>query len=88
MRESGEAALQYSTTEGYLPLRELIVERYAMKGMKVDVEVLITTGSQQGLDLLGKTFLDKGDRVIVEEPTLSRRHPGLRDLRAGFRSVP
>jgi len=89
LRESGEAALQYSTTEGYLPLRELIVERYAMKGMKVDPEeVLITTGSQQGLDLLGKTFLDKGDRVIVEEPTYLAAIQAFRIFEPEFRSVP
>ena len=89
LRESGEAALQYSTTEGYLPLRELIVERYARKGLKVDAEeILITTGSQQGLDLLGKAFLDKGDRVIVEEPTYLAAIQAFGIFEAEFRSVP
>ena len=66
----GSNALQYSTTEGYLPLRELIADRYAeKKGISIHPdEILITNGSQQGLDLLGKVFLDKGDGVIIEKP--------------------
>lgn len=68
--ESGKAALQYATTEGYPPLREMIAQRYAKGGLKIDPsEILITNGSQQGLDLLGKVFLNKGDAVIVEQPT-------------------
>ncbi len=70
LKESGESALQYSTTEGYLPLREYIAKRYARYGIKADAsEILITTGSQQGLDLVGKVFLNKGDTVAVERPT-------------------
>ncbi len=70
LNECGEAALQYSTTEGYLPLREVIAQRYAKKGVKLSPsEILITNGSQQGLDLLGKAFLNKGDGVIIERPT-------------------
>ena len=70
LSECGEVALQYSTTEGYLPLREMIAQRYARAGLKVDpAEIMITNGSQQGLDLLAKAFLNKGDGVIVERPT-------------------
>jgi 2-aminoadipate transaminase len=70
LNECGEAALQYSTTEGYLPLREVIAQRYAKQGVKVSPsEILITNGSQQGLDLLAKAFLNKGDGVIMERPT-------------------
>ncbi|HTX43800.1 MAG TPA: PLP-dependent aminotransferase family protein [Methanocella sp.] len=70
LKEDGTAALQYSTTEGYLPLREYIAGRYGRYGIKADAsEILITTGSQQGLDLIGKVFLNKGDRVAVERPT-------------------
>jgi 2-aminoadipate transaminase len=58
-------ALQYGPTEGYLPLREWIAARYnAPVG-----NVLVTTGSQQGLDLLGKVLIDPGSRVLVETPT-------------------
>ncbi len=70
LKEGGEGALQYSTTEGYLPLREYIAKRYARYGIKADAsEILITTGSQQGLDLIGKVFLNKDDLVAVERPT-------------------
>jgi len=70
LQEDGENVLQYSTTEGYLPLREYIAERYFVKkGLQVSPdEILITNGSQQGLDLVGKVFLNKGDRVIIERP--------------------
>jgi 2-aminoadipate transaminase len=61
--------LQYANTEGYLPLREKIAERYARKGLKIDPRnILITNGSQQGLDLLGKIFINEGDAVLMEEP--------------------
>jgi 2-aminoadipate transaminase len=70
LRQDGENVLQYSTTEGYLPLREYIAERYFIKrGLQVSPdEILITTGSQQGLDLIGKVFLNKGDRIVIERP--------------------
>ena len=68
--KEGREALQYSTTEGYLPLREYIARRYQQKkGLKVDADdIIITTGSQQGLDLIAKVLLDKGDKVIIESP--------------------
>jgi len=64
------SALQYSTSEGYQPLREYIAQRYLQKrGLTVSPdEILITNGSQQGLDLIGKVFLDKGDAVAIERP--------------------
>lgn len=62
----GAVALQYSTTEGYLPLREWIASR--MPGTQAD-QVQIVTGSQQGLDLLGKVLIDPGSKVLVEAPT-------------------
>jgi len=70
LAEDGENALQYSTTEGYLPLREYISERCALKkGLQVEPdEILITNGSQQGLDLIAKVFLNAGDRVVIERP--------------------
>ena len=70
LMESPEKALQYGTTEGYLPLREMIAERSARYGLKVGAEnISITSGSQQALDLLGRLFINRGDRVIVENPT-------------------
>jgi 2-aminoadipate transaminase len=66
----GKEALQYSNSEGYLPLCEYISDYYADKhDIHVKPEnILITSGSQQGLDLLGKVLLNEKDRVIIEEP--------------------
>ena len=65
------AALQYGATEGYQPLREQLAAFMAAKGAS-DVapeQLIVTTGSQQALDLLGKTLINPGDKVIVEGPT-------------------
>ena len=70
LRDSGAQALQYGATEGYRSLRELVAERISRVGVPATADnVLITTGSQQALDLLGKTLVDSGDRVLVESPT-------------------
>ncbi|WP_312518302.1 PLP-dependent aminotransferase family protein [Anaerospora sp.] len=70
LSDDGRSALQYSTTEGYQPLREMISARMAEAGIESSNDnVLIVTGSQQGLDLTGKVFLDEGDIVICESPT-------------------
>lgn len=70
LREQGKTALQYSPTEGYLPLRELLVRHMARYGIKVTpANVLVTTGSQQGLDLIGRLFVNPGDRILTESPT-------------------
>jgi 2-aminoadipate transaminase len=70
LRDAGTSALQYSTTEGYRPLREFISRRYWEKQqLRVDPdEIMITNGSQQCLDLLGKVLLDAGDQVLLEKP--------------------
>jgi 2-aminoadipate transaminase len=70
LRNSGKEALQYSNTEGFFSLREYIADRYKkVQGIEIMPDnILITSGSQQGLDLLGKIFLNKGDGVILEEP--------------------
>lgn len=70
IREDGPAALQYATTEGFLPLRNWIAERYAHRyGISVTPdEILITHGSQQCLDLIGKIFIDKGTHIGIERP--------------------
>jgi len=67
----GANALQYSSTEGYLPLREFIAKRYfTRQGLVVDPsEILIVNGSQQAFDLIAKVFLDVNDEVIVEHPS-------------------
>jgi 2-aminoadipate transaminase len=67
LREDGPAALQYSASEGFAPLREMVA---AGLPWNVDpAQVLITTGSQQGLDLIAKVLIDAGSRVLVEAPT-------------------
>ena len=70
LESDGKNVLQYSTTEGYEPLRQYICDRYYKRyKLKVDPsEILITTGSQQALDLIGKVFLDKEDSVVIEKP--------------------
>ncbi len=61
---------QYGTSEGFLPLREFIVTWMAEKGVKTELdEVLITSGAQQGIDLMAKAFLNSGDGVVIEKPT-------------------
>ena len=68
--EEPGAALQYGATEGYQPLREQLSSFMGSKGATVAAsELIVTTGSQQGLDLLGKTMISPGDKVIVEGPT-------------------
>jgi DNA-binding transcriptional MocR family regulator len=68
--EDAGAALQYGATEGYNPLREQLARFMAAKGVQVGADgLIVTTGSQQALDLLGKTMIDPGDKVIVEGPT-------------------
>jgi 2-aminoadipate transaminase len=68
--EAGSEILQYTNSEGYLGLRQFIAERYRQQeGLEIPVDdILITTGSQQGLDLLGKTFINEGDDLVIEEP--------------------
>ncbi len=68
---TGDASpLQYSTSEGYRPLRQYIAQRYReKKGLTISAEeILITNGSQQALDLLGKVFIDSNDAIAVERP--------------------
>jgi 2-aminoadipate transaminase len=70
LRDAPREALQYAASEGYGPLREWVAGHLAAHGMKVTPgQVLITTGSQQGLDLVGKVFVDAGSRLLVETPT-------------------
>ena len=70
LKENGVMALQYSGTQGYLPLRQFIAERYKKMDLTVDPsEIIITNGSQQALDLFSSVMLDPGDSVLVENPT-------------------
>ena len=70
LREAPREALQYAASEGFAPLREWVAEEMKRHGLVADAaQVLITSGSQQGLDLVGKVLIDAGSRVAVESPT-------------------
>jgi 2-aminoadipate transaminase len=84
-----EAAFQYGTTEGLTPLRDLFVRQMARYGIRVGVEnVLVTSGSQQALDLIARLFLNPGDRVLCEEPTYLGALQAFGAEQADFLSVP
>jgi 2-aminoadipate transaminase len=70
LKDNGKTALQYGTTQGLKSLRELIAERAYKDGVEIDADnVIITSGSQQALDTVGKLFLNPGDTAIVGLPT-------------------
>lgn len=66
----GKAALQYSPTEGYVPLRKIISDRLKRDGIDISYEdILITSGSQQGLEFCARVFVDEGETIICESPS-------------------
>ena len=70
LREAPDSALQYGTTEGQPQLREALVRHLAGKGLKLSAdELVITTGSQQAIDLVARSLLNPGDVVALERPT-------------------
>jgi 2-aminoadipate transaminase len=70
LTDTPHEALQYAASEGYGPLREWVAAQLGAQGLQVQAaQVLVTTGSQQGLDLVGKVLIDAGSRVAVEAPT-------------------
>jgi 2-aminoadipate transaminase len=70
LTQDGRAALQYAASEGYGPLRDWVAAELGKQGLKASADqVLITTGSQQGLDLVAKILIDAGSRILVETPT-------------------
>jgi 2-aminoadipate transaminase len=70
LSDAPREALQYASSEGFAPLRDWVAQHLAAQGMQVGADqVLITTGSQQGLDLVGKVMVDAGAPVAVETPT-------------------
>jgi len=85
----GVDALQYSNTEGFEPLRKFIAKRYKDKqGLNIPVKnILITTGSQQGLDLLGKIIINENDDLIIEEPGYLGAIQAFSVYRAKFKPV-
>jgi len=90
LEESGAQALQYSTTEGFSPLREQIAKRMNSKN-KTNItkdNILITNGSQQGLDFAGKIFLDEGDVVLCESPSYLGAINAFKSYNPKFLEVP
>lgn len=90
LRQDGPDILQYATTQGYLPLREFVARRYReKKGLEVTAEqILITNGSQQGFDLLGKVLLNPGDGVILERPAYHGAIQAFAMYQPTFHTVP
>ncbi len=89
LSESGQAALQYSTTEGMPELREMIAARLSTDYLTVSPDnILMTTGSQQGLDLIGRILLDEGDLTIVENPTYLGTLMAWNSYALDYRAVP
>ncbi len=89
LEEMGQEALQYSATEGYPPLRKAITERMKVFGIESDPdEILITSGSQQGLDFCAKIFIDPGDVVVVESPSYLGAINAFKAYQCDFVEVP
>ncbi|MEW6337657.1 MAG: PLP-dependent aminotransferase family protein [Acidobacteriota bacterium] len=89
MAEAGAAALLHSPTEGHTPLRETLAELMAARGIRCGpAEVLVVSGSQQGLDLAARAFIDPGDPVVVEEPSYFGGLQAFRAVQARLLPVP
>lgn len=89
LTQEGAASLQYDLTEGYLPLKEFLCQWLGQRGMKCHPdEMLLTNGSQQALDLIGKVFLNPNDRVLVENPTYLGAIQAFNAYEARYASVP
>lgn len=86
---SASRALQYGPTEGYSPLRDWLAGRMHTLGVPAPADqIVVTSGSQQGLDLLGKLLIDPGDVVVVEEPTYLGALQAWRPYRPRFVALP
>jgi len=89
LKNDGAQTLQYGITEGYAPLREVVAERMKKKGVDAGMEdVLIVSGSQQVIDLIGKVFLDPKDTVVVSAPTYLTALTGWAVYQTTFESIP
>jgi 2-aminoadipate transaminase len=89
LADNGPASLQYSTTEGYLPLREMVANHLQRYGILATPDnVMITSGSQQALDLIAKLLINRGDRILVEAPTYLGALQAFNVFGAEYVSVP
>ena len=86
---NGKVALQYGPTDGYMPLRQWIADSLSQNGAKISPEqVLMVSGSQQALDLIGKVLIDEGSKVLVETPSYLGALQAFSVYRPDFHSVP
>ncbi len=89
LAEQARVALQYSPTEGYLPLREMIAERLSRYNICANANnVLITSGSQQALSFIGMLLINPGDHILVEEPTYLGALQAFNAYQASYIGVP
>ena len=89
LSKDGGKVLQYGITEGYPPLRESIADRMKGKGMDVSADnVLVVSGSQQVIDLMGKMFIDPKDVIVISAPTYLTALTGFGTYQATFEPVP
>lgn len=89
LSHDGGKILQYGITEGYAPLRESIANRMTKKGMEAAVDnVLVVSGSQQVIDLMGKVFIDPKDVIVVSAPTYLAALTGFGTYQPSFEAVP
>jgi 2-aminoadipate transaminase len=89
LSKDGGKVLQYGITEGYAPLRESITDRMKGKGMDVSVDnVMVVSGSQQVIDLMGKIFIDPKDVIVISAPTYLAALTGFGTYQATFEPVP
>lgn len=87
--QHGPQSLQYSATEGYLPLREMLARHMDRYGIHVTpANILITSGAQQALNLVGKLFINSGDRILTEEPTYLGALQAFTSYQAQYLPVP
>ncbi|MEP7287013.1 MAG: PLP-dependent aminotransferase family protein [Chloroflexota bacterium] len=88
LRKQGRVALQYGASEGYAPLREQIAAMYRAHGVPATVDnILLTNGSQQGLDLIGRVLINEGDSLLVEAPTYVGALQAWRPLAPNFLTI-
>src|SRR6266480_2923411 len=87
--QEGTSSLQYDVTEGYLPLKQFLCQWLSKRGVRCRPEnMLLTNGSQQALDLLGKIWINPGDAVLVEDPTYLGAIQAFNAFQARYLTVP
>jgi len=89
LRRTGASALQYGATEGAAPLRETLTADMRSRGIRCEADdLLVTTGSQQALDLIGRVFIDPGDCILTESPTYLAAIQAFQVYEARFVTLP